>query len=512
VLIQPQDVRQDLTETVDVCVIGSGAGGAVFADEMSLAGRSVAVLEEGPYYTRADFTQRSDEMMAKLYGERGWAATEDLGVNILFAQCVGGSTVVYWADSFRTPPDRLDQWTRQFRLRGKSEEELRPHFEKVEQAINVAPATPEMFNNNNWLIKKGVEALGWRGEVVTQARQGCVGCGFAMEGCAYDAKQSQLVTRIPRMSDRGVKLFASCRAERLRTEGRRATGVEGRFVDPQTKVGLSRVRVNAKVVALAGGGVGSAVFLLRNGLVNRNGQVGKNFFTNPGGMAFALFDQDVLMYRNIPAAYGVKQFRSVRVNDRGDYVEGGYLLLPNQLQPAVAAACLPSFGNVHRRYMENYHRVGGTYAIFDDENPGEIALDDAGEPIFRYTLRGRDKAKMRDFLKKSALVLLAAGAKEVLIPSHPPLVIHDERETTRIESLSLAPGTIVLAGPHLLATCRRGEDAERCVVDSYGQSHEIQNLWIVDGSSLPGSVSVDPSITIMAFASQSAEYLNRHWV
>ena len=510
-IIQPQDVREDLNETADVCVIGSGAGGAVFADEMSLAGRSVVVLEEGPYYTKPDFTQRSDEMMARLYGERGWAASDDLSVNILYAKCVGGSTVVYWADSFRTPADRLEQWTREHGLAGKSVEEMTPHFEAVERAINVAPATPDMFNNNNWLIKKGAETLGWQGEVVTQARKNCVGCGFAMEGCAYDAKQSMLVTRIPQMSERGAKVFASCRAEYLRVENGRAAGVEARFIDPVTKASLHRLRVNSTVVALAAGGVGSPVFLLRHGLANASGQVGKNFYTNPGAMAFALFDQDVVMYRKIPAAYGIKQFRRVRVNARGEYVEGGYLLLPNQLQPAIAAVCLPSFGDVHRRYMENYHRVGGTYAIFDDENPGEITLDDQGEPVFRYTLRGRDKAKTRDFLKKSAMVMLAAGAREVLIPSSPPLTLREMRDISKIDALSLAPGTILLAGPHMLGTCRRGADPGSSVVDSYGQSHDIQNLWIVDGSSLPGSVSVDPSITIMAFARQSAEILNQHW-
>jgi choline dehydrogenase-like flavoprotein len=508
-IVQPQDLHGDLTETADVCVIGSGAGGAVFADEMSLAGHSVVVLEEGPHYTSADFTQRSDEMMAKLYGERGWAATEDLSVNLLFAKCVGGSTVVHWADSFRTPPDRLDDWTREFRLRGKSVEELNPHFEKVERAINVAPATPDLFNNNNWLLKKGAEALGWQGEVVTQARKGCIGCGFAMEGCAYDSKQSMLVTRIPKMSDRGVKVFASCRAEHLLVEpdgsGRKAAGVTARFIDPQTGARGHELRVKSKLVALAAGGVGSPVFLLRNGVANSSGEVGRNFYTNPGSMVFALFDEEVLMYRKIPAAYGIHQFRQVRETRAREYVEGGYLILPNQLQPAVAAACLPGVGDLHRRYMQNFERVGGTYAIFDDENPGQIFLDGDKDPIFRYTLRGRDKAKTRDFLKKSALLMLAAGAREVLVPSHPPMLIRGRNEVSQIDSLALKPGEIILAAPHMLGTCRRGEDRSRSVVDSYGESHDIRNLWIVDGSSLPGSVSVDPSITIMAFASQSAE-------
>lgn len=510
-IIQPQDVGRDLSETVDVCVIGSGAGGAVFAAEMAEAGHTVVMLEEGPYYTRADFDQRSDDMLGRLYGERGWAATEDLSVNILYAKCVGGTTVVYWADSFRTPPDRLDLWTREFRLRGKSQEELRPHFEKIEKAIHVVPAAPELFNNNNWLIKKGAEALGWKGETVTQARKNCVGCGFAMEGCAYDAKQSMLVTYIPRAVERGAKLFASCRAEHLRVENGCAVGVEGRFIDPRTQAPLHRLRVNSRVVVLAAGGVGSAVFLLRNGLANRNAQVGKNFFTNPGAMAWALFDQDVLMYRKIPAAYGIMQFRQMRLDGNGGYLEGGYLLLPNQLQPAVAAVTLPGFGDLHRRYMQNFSRLGGTYAILDDENPGEIVLDAHGEPVFRYVLRGRDRLKTKDFLKKSAQVLLAAGAREVLIPSTPPLLLHDPRQTAPIDTLSLAPGTMVLAGPHMLSTCRRGEDRARCVVNSYGESHEIRNLWVVDGSSLPSSVSVDPSLTIMAFSSQSAQYLNQHW-
>jgi choline dehydrogenase-like flavoprotein len=511
VIIRPEDVRHDLEEDADVCVIGSGAGGAVFAHAMVEAGRSVVVLEAGPYYTRADFDQRSDHMLARLYGERGWATSEDLSVNILYAQCLGGTTVVYWADSFRTPPDRLERWTREFRLRGKTPEELAPHFEKIEKAIHVVPAAPELFNNNNLLLKKGAEALGWQGETVTQARQGCVGCGFAMEGCAYDAKQSMLVTLIPRASDKGAKIFTSCPAQRLEVEHGRAAGVSARFRDPRTKVPLHRLRVRSRVTVLAAGGVGSPLLLLQNAVANRNGQVGKNFFTNPGAMVFALFGSEVLMYRKIPAAYGVMQFRQVRENERGEYLEGGYLLLPNQLQPAVAAAMLPGFGSLHRHYIENFPRLGGTYAILDDENPGEIMLDEAGDPVFRYVLRGRDRLKTKDFLKKSARVLLAAGATEVLIPSQPLLLVHDERGLHAIDSLSVAPGTLPLAGPHLLGTCRRGEDPAASVVNSYGESHEVKNLWVVDGSSLPGSVSVDPSLTIMAFASQSADTLNERW-
>lgn len=504
------DLTRDRRERVDVCVIGSGAGGATVAKELAAAGKSVLVLERGGYYKAApDFDQREDDMLAKIDGGRGVTTSEDYALNLQYGNCVGGATVHYWADSYRTPEDRLDLWANTYGVEGHSAGDLAPYFDQVERDLHIVPAPPRLRNKNNLLFKKGLEGAGWHGHAVPQARKNCISSGYCMQGCTYDAKQSMLITYVPAAIAGGARVFADCEVVAILTENGRATGVKARVIDRATlrPTGVT-INVQSKAVVLAAGGYGSAVVLLRSKIRDRSGQIGKNLYTNPCSFVHALFDEDVIMWRNIPAAWGCMEFRLPR-RDGTRYVEGGYLLMPNQLGVSAIAALLPGFGEEHRALMDRYHQMGGTIGWIDDEWPGEIRLDRDGNPEYHYTVRNDDRDKLIDSMKKGCRVMFEAGAKQCLLPDG--TVVNDESDIAKIDKLSLAPGTMSFPAPHPAGACRMGNNPETSVVNSHNEVHGVKNLFVCDPSVFPTAVSVDPSLTIMAFSHVAAAWMKANW-
>ena len=188
-------VHRDYDESVDAVIVGTGCGGAVMAKELARAGKSVLMIERGGLYqmARGDFDQREDDMIAKIDGGRGLDTSDDGQLMLTYGNNVGGASVHYWADTWRTPKDRCEKWA-SLGVEDHSYEQLVPHFEKIERDLNVHPAEDARLNNMNKLFEAGARKLGYDVERVLQARKNCVGSGYCMQGCAYDAKQSQLVT------------------------------------------------------------------------------------------------------------------------------------------------------------------------------------------------------------------------------------------------------------------------------------------------------------------------------
>jgi choline dehydrogenase-like flavoprotein len=499
-------VRGDRHERVDVVIVGSGCGGATVARELASAGVSVLILERGGYYSasRGDFDQRGDDMLARLDGGRGLETSANGQIALSYGNCVGGASVHYWADSWRIPKDRCDLYAR-MGVANHSDEELAPLYERIERDLNVHPAPPELYNRMNLLFDEGARRLGWSVEPVPQARKGCVRSGHCYQGCSYDAKQSQLVTHIPAALERGARLFADCRVDAITTDDRgRATGVVASFLDRRTtRPSGHRLRVEARAVVLAAGGFGSPVLWLRSKLPNRSGQAGRNFYVNPVTYLHAVFPDVVEQWTNIPTATGTLDFRLARFEGQR-YVEGGYLLHPNQLQPEFLAALLPGFGVEHRRLMDLLPRLGGAIAWIDDEMPGEIVLDRNGRPEYRYRVRGVDERKLRDSMKKEALVLLAAGATEVIVPDPLGTRIRDPKEIEVFDWIDVSDGAILFPGPHPAGALRMGEDPRTSVVKSTHEAHEVPGLFVADPSAFPRPPSVDPSLGIMAWSCVAA--------
>jgi len=508
-IIQGTNRGADVRERADVVIVGTGAGGGTLGAFLAERGWDVVMLEKGGFFRAEDFTQREEQAMSEFNGRRGLDSTIDNALFLNYAEAVGGSTVHYWGDSFRTPPDRLERWRTASGLDWMTTSELDPHFEQIEQELGIQVTPEDLLNENNRLVRAGCDALGIEGHPPPTARVGCIGCGWTQFGCAYNRKSSQLITTIPRVSKAEGRIYSDARVERILLRDGRAAGVSGSLIRRGTGRVLASVQVDADVVVLAGGALGTAELLLRN---VQDAVVGRRFYVNPHYFVWADFGRDIDNVTGIPCAYVVHGFRETRTDARGNYQGGGYIMLSNHQAPGAAAVMLGESGSAHTERMKRYRRLGSVMSVIDEEHPGRVFLGEDGLRRTEYNVRGVDQRKAVDFLKNAARIFLAAGAREVWIPDVYGTVIRDESEIDQlITQRSVQPNAQFCAGSHLLGTAPLGSDPADSFAGPTGEAHRIPGLYVADGAAVPGSVSVDPSLTIMAVARWIAAALHeRH--
>jgi choline dehydrogenase-like flavoprotein len=505
-IIQGTHRRSDLSERADVVIVGTGAGGGTLGVYLAERGWNVVMLEKGGFFRAEDFTQREEDGMADFNGRRGLDATADNALFLNYAEAVGGCTVHYWGDSFRTPADRLARWNHEYGIDWLTAPELDPHFTAIERELGIHIAGAELFNDNNRLIQKGCQALHFEGGAVPTARIDCIACGWTQFGCAYNRKSSQLITTIPRISKAGGRIYSDAPVQQILIENGRAVGVAGSFVDRRTKQPHGRFRIDADQVVLAGGALGTAELLLHN---VQDSTVGRRFFVNPHFFVWADFGRTIDNQTGIPCAYAVHEFREERRDSQGRYQGGGYIMLANHQSPGIFSAMLAEAGAAHTERMKKYHQLGSTMSVIDEANPGRVYLDERGIRRTEFNVRGVDQQKAVDYLKNASRIFLAAGAQEVWIPDVYGTVVRNEADIeSKIGLGSVQPNVQFCAGSHLVGTAPMGTTATDAFARPSGEAHRIRNLLVADGAVLPGSVSVDPSLTIMGVARHIAAQLH----
>lgn len=496
-----RSLSADLALDVGAVVVGTGAGGSIALRELARAGIPCVALEEGGDHLRTDFDQREERMLAELFQDRAGRTTDDLAIHVLQGRGVGGSTIHNTNLCKRTPAAILELWARKHRVLGCSDAELRPSFESVERDLSVGPIDDLAINANNDVLRRGVRALGWKGGVLSHNRQGCVGSGFCELGCAYDAKQNARKVIIPDALSHGARVICDVKATRILHDGARVLGVEGRSSNGRS------VRIRAKVVVLSASAVGSAALALASGVPDPHMQQGQELHIHPGGVVAGVFDrpgeEDIRGWRGIPQSYECTEWIDFQEgSDKRVWITTAFA------HPIGTASTIPGFGAAHMKQMRSYPKIAVLTAMVHDETAGRVYLDADERPALRYKMTPGDRAQLATGLRACAELLLAAGAREVLVPGVPPLVLRSRADLSAIDAGWVRPHALPLTAVHPMGTMRMGEDPVSAVVRSTGEHHQLRGLFVADGSLFPTSIGGPPQISIYALAL----HLSKHFV
>ncbi len=527
-----------MSDDVDVLIIGAGAAGAALAWSLAETRMRIVCLEQGDWMNPADYpTTRTDWEMERFgafgLSPNGRGRREDYPVNdddspikISNFNAVGGSTILYAAHFPRLHPSDFrvrtldgvaDDWPIDY-------DTLEPYYAENARMMGVAglagdpayppkePALPPVpLGKLGQTLASGFDRLGWHwwpsdSAIATREHEGrapCINLGPCIMGCAQGAKGSTDVTYWPKAVREGVEVRTHCRVREI-TVGDDGLASGATYVKPDG----SEHHVRAEIVIVACNGVGTPRLLLNstssafpNGLANSSGLVGKNLMFHPYAMVTGFFEEDLEGYKG-PTGCSIISQEFYETDASRGFLRGYSFEMLRGMGPVgtvlygMSNGVLPFGEGHHESFAKLWNRNAGMVIICEDlpEEHNTVTLDpeltDADgipAPKITYELSENSRAMLDHAVARGREVLEAAGA-------------------TRCDAAApLAP-----AGWHLMGTARMGSDPERSVVDSWCRSHDVRNLFVVDGSVFVTSGGVNPTNTIQALALYVADTIKKN--
>ncbi|NIM51263.1 MAG: oxidoreductase [Gemmatimonadales bacterium] len=502
-------VDRDTALECDVVIVGSGAGGGVVAGVLAQAGRSVVVLERGPNAGSRDMTQVEGDMLSSLYLDGGLLMTKSGSMPILAGSCLGGGTVINYTTSLPLPERTRAQWDRHSGLSLFSSPRFAESLERVNRRLNVGTrwTTPGMRDQ---LLERGCHALGWHVDVMPRNVTDCLEgleCGFCGYGCRHGAKNSTDRTYLKDAAAAGTRMVVHCDVGRVITERGRATGVVGTVHSPAGKP--YKLTVRARAVVLAAGAIHTPAILKRSGLSNKN--IGRWLRLHPATAVMGVFPERVE-----PWSGSIQSRYSDQYADLHDGYGAKF-----ETAPAHFALAASAFGwESARQFKRDVARLSHLSlcgVLLRDRDAGRVAVGRDGRPRVHYELSHYDVAHVRTALRGAAQVLAAAGASEIFTLHTPPVRVRPgerawlDRFAAAADSRGYRYCRMSYIAFHQMASATMGADRTRSVVGETGETYEIRDLYVADGSAFPTSSGVNPMITIMAIADHVARGVDERW-
>jgi choline dehydrogenase-like flavoprotein len=480
-----------VSERFDVVVVGSGAGGGVIAGELAERGRSVLLLEAGPHRTAADFTRWEAKANYDIWWPLRFAPINggaDGMVVMIGGRCVGGTTTINTKVALRAHQLDFDKWHAAAGMLNDSGQpfgpaDLAPHYDRVSQALGVRERAD--WTHTVHTLQKGFRACGAELEpVFSYTDENCMKCGSCLQGCPTNAGKSTLNTYIHRAWARGkLELRAESPVERVLIEDR-GSGLEATGVEYSDASG-ERHTVEAGAVVVAGGTLNTPQILIRSGIRELTGGspssrlVGRNLGLHPMRLVYGLFDEPQDAHKVYPISSHCMKFQ--RDEDGGFVLEAATVQDPIGFTVSLTDENGPMWGEPLVEAARRYRYWTGVLLMTNDENNGRVDVAEDGTEVFAADFVPSEFERLDNALDFSKQVLEAAGAKQVVWTG--------------------------ISSTHVQGSCRMGSDPARSVVDEHGESHDVKRLFVGDASVIPRTLSVNPSLTIMALASRLAEHL-----
>ncbi len=508
----------DVNDNSVVVIIGTGAGGGTLAHELALKGIDVVALEAGGRHLPQDyindewpsFSQLAWTDMRTTSGS--WRVAKDFAnLPAWIVKAVGGSTVHWAGASLRLQDHEFRALSTYGELEGANLldwpvtlAELEPYYDKAEKKMGVTRTNgiPGLPGNNNFkVMKAGADKLGYKdchtGRMAINSeprddRASCQQLGFCFQGCKMGAKWSTAYSEIPRGEATG-HLEVREHSLVLKIEHDADGKIDG--VVYQDKDG-NQVKQMARAVCVAGNSIESPRMLLNSassmfpdGLANSSGQVGKNYMRHMTGSVYAAFEQPVRMYRGTTMA-GIITDEARHDPSRG--FVGGYEMETLSIGiPFMAAFLNPgAWGREFASAMDNYENMAGMWLVGEDmpQESNAITLseekDQSGMPVANVHFDDHpNDVAMRDHAYQQGMALYDSVGATQTYPTPP------------------YPST------HNLGTLRMSEKPGDGVVNGFGQSHDISNLFVSDGSQFTTGGAENPTLTIVTLAIRQADYI-----
>lgn len=501
----------------DVVVVGAGSCGGVVTKELAQNNLKVAILDAGPRYdSKIEFVNDEAEMM-KLFWNEPRVLTGKNPIGPYSGQGVGGGGLVWCGVTPRMHESDFETYTRDgvgvdwpFKYA-----DLEPYYCKVERDFGIAgnndnPFDPPHSRNYpmpahpmNWhskVLAKGAEKIGAHPVVAPLAinsveydgRPACIYCGWCVQGCPTKAKASSLVTYLPKAEQMGAKIIPGAFVYNITysADKNRVTGVQ--YVDDRG----NHHEIEARAVVVTGHAYETPRLLLLsanstfpNGLANSSGLVGKNFMTHPNYQVYGKFPFPINQFKG--AAMGQVMVQDwYETNPRNSFVRG-HMMVSFGVLPFYSTIAGPDLiGSELRHFIESYKYMGGWWLVAEALPNDDSAItldpevkDHRGFPVARLTHEWleNDKQVLAASARKCEEMLWASGAEEVWIGAE--------------------------YAAHPMGTVRLGNDPKKSVLNQYCQSHDIPNLFVCDTSVMVTGGAVNSTLTAMAIAQRSAEYM-----
>ncbi|MGE0434609.1 MAG: FAD-dependent oxidoreductase [Planctomycetota bacterium] len=480
------------TLRTDVCIIGTGPGGAVTAAHLAADGRKVLMLERGGFFNADHFTHHESSVVAAVFKDGGLQTTDTFDFYILQGQCVGGSGVLSNAVAFRLPHHIHQRWIDEFGFPA-DQAKLAESYDRVETSSSVRVVEEHAWSPGTKHFLAGCKKLDPPGtyQPFTKAIKDCISCGLCNSTCPYERKRTVNLTYLPHAAAHGAEIITRIEAWKLKRDRKtgRITEVLARRIPPNGTP--SWVTIKADTFILAAGAINSPTVLLRSRI-------------GPNAGKFTSFNAGVTL---------LGEWEEVIDAHTGDdmcayYIAEDYSFTVESTinPPGACGLFIAGFFEDHAARMAKYRHLFQCGILFPVEPVAQVKWNLMSRllrhEIVRYKMPKADIEKARRGLIMAGSILFAGGAKKMYLPFVVPTVAEsiDELEPLIRERFKTTDDLHSLGSAHPFGGCRISRDAKQGTIDSSFRVHGVENLHVIDGSIFPTAIAVNPMLTIMAIA------------